>query len=130
MKPKQPDPTPIIFPRADPAALATFDPSTKVCTMGCGPHSLDPRSDKERKFLCEDCVPVLPSEVTDKDLIDWIDNNSCSIEPIDDPTPVGDDADMHWEVFEFHMAKPHKRSIGWGKTIRKAIKSAMKKGAE
>jgi hypothetical protein len=26
------------FTRADPAALARFDPKTKLCTMNCGPH--------------------------------------------------------------------------------------------
>lgn len=43
--------------RADPEALAAFDPSTKVCVMNCGPHADDPRSSKERKFLCQDCYP-------------------------------------------------------------------------
>ena len=47
---------PIDWPRADPAALAAFDPRTKVCTMNCGPHAQDPRSDKERRFLCGDCI--------------------------------------------------------------------------
>jgi hypothetical protein len=47
---------PIEFPRADPAELAKFDPITKVCTMNCGPHAQDPRTDKERRFLCDDCM--------------------------------------------------------------------------
>lgn len=46
---------PIEFQRADPEALAKFDPRTKVCTMNCGPHRDDPRGNKERKFLCDDC---------------------------------------------------------------------------
>lgn len=46
---------PIVFTRADPAALAAFDPRTKECDMNCGPHSLDPRSWIERLFLCTDC---------------------------------------------------------------------------
>lgn len=46
----------IDFQRADPEELAKFDPRTKVCTMNCGPHIDDPRGDKERKFLCDDCV--------------------------------------------------------------------------
>lgn len=46
---------PLEWPRADPAALARFDPSSKVCTMNCGPHCLDPRSRAERLFLCDDC---------------------------------------------------------------------------
>lgn len=49
---------PIDWPRADPEALKHFDPSTKVCTMNCGPHIDDPRFDEERKFLCEDCLRV------------------------------------------------------------------------
>ena len=44
------------FTRADHAALARFDPKTKLCTMNCGPHRDDPRTDAERKLLCGDCV--------------------------------------------------------------------------
>ncbi len=58
-------------------------------------------------------------------LLDYIEANSLSLEPVEDRAPGGDDADMHYEVYEFHMAKPHKRSIGWGKTAREAIASAM-----
>jgi hypothetical protein len=43
------------WPRADPEALAAFDPSTKVCVMNCGPASGDPRTAAERKLLCQDC---------------------------------------------------------------------------
>jgi hypothetical protein len=52
---------PINFPRSDPTELAAFDPRTKECTMNCGPHSADPRSDKERKFQCDECLPVAPA---------------------------------------------------------------------
>lgn len=48
----------IEFQRADPKALANFDPSTKCCDMNCGPHAQDPRSDAERKFLCDDCITL------------------------------------------------------------------------
>lgn len=51
----------IDWPRADPAALAAFDPASKTCTMNCGPHGLDPRSRAERKFLCDDCESYQPS---------------------------------------------------------------------
>lgn len=51
---------PIVWPRADPEALAKFDPRTKECTMNCGKHADDPRSAAECKFLCEDCVPATP----------------------------------------------------------------------
>ena len=53
-------PAPLVFTRADPEALAKFDPATKICTMNCGPHLSDTRSRKERMFLCDDCwtVPV------------------------------------------------------------------------
>lgn len=47
---------PLQWPRADPAALARFDPSTKLCTMNCGPHRDDPRTRAECKLLCGDCV--------------------------------------------------------------------------
>lgn len=46
----------IKFPRANPKALAEFDPRTKRCTMNCGPHAEDPRTEIERKFLCGDCI--------------------------------------------------------------------------
>lgn len=51
---------PITFPRADPAELARFDPSTKLCIMNCGPSTNDPRSRAERKFLCGECHVVAP----------------------------------------------------------------------
>jgi hypothetical protein len=51
-KPKR---TPIALERADPAELAKFDPDLKICTMNCGPHIGDPRSEIERRFLCTDC---------------------------------------------------------------------------
>lgn len=44
------------FPRADPVALSRFDASTTTCTMNCGPHRLDQRSEAERRFLCGDCL--------------------------------------------------------------------------
>lgn len=52
-------PEPINWPRADPADLARFDPRSKACTMNCGPARGDPRSDAERKLLCDDCIPVM-----------------------------------------------------------------------
>ena len=45
----------IEWTRADPVALDQFDPATKTCNMNCGPHAHDPRSPKERLFLCDDC---------------------------------------------------------------------------
>lgn len=56
----------IVFPRADPVALAKFDPRTKVCTMNCDPHMHDPRSNAERKFMCGDCLTrdVIPADQT------------------------------------------------------------------
>lgn len=47
---------PIQWPRADPVALEAFDEDSRPCTMNCGPHRDDPRSSKERKFLCDDCL--------------------------------------------------------------------------
>jgi hypothetical protein len=55
---KQPS-KPIVFKRADPKELATFDSSTKRCVMNCGPHLQDPRSSTERKFLCTDCETLI-----------------------------------------------------------------------
>jgi hypothetical protein len=54
---------PIEWERADPVALAKFDPATKTCTMNCGKHAYDPRSYKELKFMCDDCdCHAAPSE--------------------------------------------------------------------
>lgn len=47
VKPARPPAQPIDWPRADAVALATLDPATKVCTMNCGRHGLDPRSREE-----------------------------------------------------------------------------------
>ncbi len=55
---------PIEFPRADQKALVEFDPRTKRCSMNCGPHRQDPRSDKERLFLCGDCYTISQEELT------------------------------------------------------------------
>ena len=58
MRKKTGDPgfeAPINWPRADPVALASFDPRTKTCSMNCGPHALDPRTKAERMFLCDEC---------------------------------------------------------------------------
>jgi hypothetical protein len=49
---------PMVWPRADPEALARFDPRTKVCSMNCGPSSADPRTAAERSFLCDECWVV------------------------------------------------------------------------
>lgn len=51
---------PVDWPRADPDALAEFDPTTKTCVMNCGPHTDDPRTEKERKLLCDECVQDAP----------------------------------------------------------------------
>ena len=48
----------LVFERVDPELLKNFDMSTKRCAMNCGPHAQDPRSEKERVFLCEDCEPL------------------------------------------------------------------------
>jgi hypothetical protein len=42
--------------RANPVKLREFDISKKTCWMNCGSHRDDPRSEKERRFLCEDCL--------------------------------------------------------------------------
>lgn len=41
--------------RADPAELAAFDPKSKFCDLNCGRHMDDPRSDRERLYLCDLC---------------------------------------------------------------------------
>ena len=57
--PEQAQPV-VMFPRADPEALAAFDPATKRCSMNCGPSTRDPRTRKERMFLCDECWEVKP----------------------------------------------------------------------
>ena len=53
--------------RADPAALAAFDPCTKTCTHNCGPCQGDPRSAKERLYLCDLCWIADASEKQQKE---------------------------------------------------------------
>lgn len=53
--------SPIEWKRADPTALAAFDPASKLCTMNCGPHGRDPRNQDERMFLCDDCLSIAPA---------------------------------------------------------------------
>lgn len=53
----------ICWNRADPNDLDKFDVRTKICTMNCGPHKDDPRSEKERRFLCGDCIVLGPDEI-------------------------------------------------------------------
>ena len=51
---------PMVWTRADPEALARFDPRTKVCSMNCGPSTDDPRCSNERALLCDECWEVAP----------------------------------------------------------------------
>ncbi|MBP7610126.1 MAG: hypothetical protein KA760_11550 [Steroidobacteraceae bacterium] len=51
-------PSAVILTGAEVAELAKFDPRSKVCSMNCGPHAEDPRSEVERMFLCPECHPV------------------------------------------------------------------------
>lgn len=44
--------------KASRAALAAFDPATKVCSHNCGQSTNDPRSENECKFLCDLCWRV------------------------------------------------------------------------
>jgi hypothetical protein len=62
-KPRLTPLAPLLWPRSDPAELAAFDPRTKRCTMNCGPHRDDPRSQAERQLQCGDCVPTTAPEV-------------------------------------------------------------------
>lgn len=45
-----------VFPRSTEAEMVGFDLSSKVCTMNCGNHKDDPRTEKEHKFQCTDCI--------------------------------------------------------------------------
>lgn len=68
MKSSKPS-APLVFTRADPVEFAKFDPATKHCDMNCGPAIGDPRSQEERKFLCDDCIPVKPKPQA------WVERN-------------------------------------------------------
>jgi hypothetical protein len=46
------------YSRVDPRELQAFDEQSKICNMNCGPSTGDPRSAKERKYLCPDCWVV------------------------------------------------------------------------
>lgn len=73
-KPAPAPAAPIEWPRADPAALAKFDPASKVCTMNCGQHGQDPRSRAELKFMCDDC-DIRPTPKAAAPVCNWI---SCA----------------------------------------------------
>lgn len=57
----------IEFKRVPAELLVGFDPNSKRCTMNCGPCLGDPRTDKERKFLCSDCETLDVLVSTDLD---------------------------------------------------------------
>jgi len=59
----QPADAPMVFPRANPQALARFDPATKICTMNCGPSMSDQRTRAERVFLCDECIATKEIEM-------------------------------------------------------------------
>lgn len=61
----------------------------------------------------------------DKARLETQERNFWAVIPEDEPTG-GDDADVGWHVIEYHMAKPHERRIGYGKTPRQAIDAAIR----
>jgi Lar family restriction alleviation protein len=66
-------------------------------------------------------APSVPDEVRkDAERLDWLESE------IDDLRAVttGDD-DYEWVVISHHIAKPHEREIGRGKTARAAIDAAL-----
>lgn len=62
---------PPVWQRTPAADMAGFDPASKVCTMNCGRHIDDPRSEAEFKFQCDDCAKA-PGLLTaaDADLLE------------------------------------------------------------
>lgn len=85
------------YQRSDPAALAKFDPATKQCTMNCGPANGDPRSDKERKFQCEDCATIPAPLVRYTTGVDptTVGVYACRV-PMDGPSRLLDDEFLLW----------------------------------
>lgn len=62
----------------------------------------------------------------DKARMDEIEANTLTLKCCEDQGY--DDADVHWEVIEYHMAEPKERMIGHGRTAREALSAAMAKG--
>ena len=66
------EPAPLVFERASEEDLANFDPSTKVCSMNCGPHMDDPRSEDERRFLCQECYVYSKDDMKKREMkVEW-----------------------------------------------------------
>lgn len=96
------------FERADPAELAAFDTTTKACHMNCGPSVYDPRSPKERLYLCTDCFTVPSRRQLD---FDWADKQLPTGITRQDVCIWTQDSDGPWDTscgatFEFNDAGP------------------------
>jgi hypothetical protein len=61
--------------------------------------------------------------MTPEEALKWLEDNSYDLRCENQPTG-GDDYDIIWMVYSHHMAKPHHRIEGCGKTPMEAIQSA------
>ena len=57
-------------------------------------------------------------------LLDELEYQSCDLRCLNIPTGAGD-YDIEWVVIEHHMAEPHEREIGRGRSVLKALKAAF-----
>jgi len=62
--------------------------------------------------------------VSDERILDWLTDNMYSVMPENVPTG-GDDFDVDWVVYSYHMDAPFERVEGRGDCPRKAIINAM-----
>jgi hypothetical protein len=58
--------------------------------------------------------------------IRWLEDETCDLRCVEWPTPMGDDADVGWNVVQHHMAKPPERVIGIGRTPLEAVADAQR----
>ncbi len=58
------------------------------------------------------------------DLLQIMEEECWTLRCIDLPTGGGD-SDIGWEAVQHHMAKPHDRVVGFGKTPKEALQAAL-----
>lgn len=61
----------------------------------------------------------------DSKRIDHVQSECLDVRCMGEPRYPAEDADVYFDVIEHHMAKPHERIIGTGRTVREAIDNSM-----
>lgn len=90
-------------------------------TNGCIAFARGAEWFREQALTAAPQAPALDAGVVrDAERLDWLDSEADDLRAV----TTGED-DYDWVVISHHMAKPHEREIGRGKTARAAIDAAM-----